>query len=168
MRSIEIEIAREIISAICARDSRAYGYVSRSRFRSNFSHFTLRCQDVRDQRTRDTSARIEESDGTWSLNETPRGTPTEIKEELSLVDEEDALYDYRSEDYDIPSDDRKLLDGLCRLGYFNGDYHLEEIMYLENIRRSQLLQLLDKFRDVLMTSECEDPAIALFYSRLGT
>lgn len=39
-------------------------------------------------------------------------------------------------------------------------------MYLENIRRSQLLQLLDKFRDVLITSECEDPAIALFYSQL--
>jgi len=47
------------------------------------------------------------------------------------------LYDYQSEDYDIPSNDRKLLDRLCRLG--------EEIMYLENIRGSQLLQLLDKF-----------------------
>lgn len=95
-------------------------------------------------------------------------TPTEIKQEFALTDKENALYDYRSEDsYDIPSDDRKLLDRLCRLGYFDGDYHLEEIMYLENIRRSQLLQLLDKFRDVLMTSECEDAAIALFYSRLG-
>jgi len=102
------------------------------------------------------------------LNETPKGTPTEIKEELSLTEKEDALYDYQSEKYDIPSDDRKLFNRLCRLGYFDGDYHLEEIMYLENIRRSQLLQLLDKFRDVLITSECEDPAIALFYSRLGT
>ncbi|XP_012216794.1 GATOR complex protein NPRL3 [Linepithema humile] len=119
--------------------------------------------DMKDQETCDISA-IEESESTWSLND----TPTEIKEELSLEDKEDTLYDYQSEDYDIPSDDRKLLDRLCRLGYFNGGYHLEEIMYLENIRRSQLLQLLDKFRDVLMTSECEDPAIALFYNQLDS
>ncbi|KYM78867.1 Nitrogen permease regulator 3-like protein [Atta colombica] len=123
--------------------------------------------DTQDQETCDTNT-MEESESIWSLNETPKGTPTEIKEELSLTDKEDTLYDYQSEDYDIPSNDRKLLDRLCRLGYFDGDYHLEEIMYLENIRRSQLLQLLDKFRDVLMTSECEDAAIALFYSRLGT
>jgi len=110
----------------------------------------------------------EENESIWSLNDTPKGTPTEIKEELSLTDKEHALYDYQSEDYEIPSDDRKLLDRLCRLGYFNGSYHLEEIMYLENIRRSQLLQLLDKFRDVLIISESEDPAIALFYSQLGT
>lgn len=121
--------------------------------------------DTKDQEICDTDV-IEKSGSTWSLNETPKGTPTEIKEELSLTDKKDTLYDYQSEDYDIPSDDRKLLDRLCRLGYFNGGYHLEEIMYLENIRRSQLLQLLDKFRDVLITSECEDPAIALFYSQL--
>lgn len=34
-------------------------------------------------------------------------------------------------------------------------------MYLENLRRSQLLQLLDKFRDVLVTYETEDPAITM-------
>ena len=34
--------------------------------------------------------------------------------------------------------------------YFNGNHHIEEIMYFENLRRSQLLTLLDKFRDVLM------------------
>lgn len=124
-------------------------------------------QDTKDQEIHNASA-IEESESTWSLNNTPKGTPTEIKKELSLTDKEDGLYDYQSEDYDIPSDDRKLLDRLCRLGYFNGGHHLEEIMYLENIRRSQLLQILDKFRDVLITSECEDPAIALFYSQLGS
>ncbi|XP_029166331.1 GATOR complex protein NPRL3 [Nylanderia fulva] len=123
--------------------------------------------DTKDQETCDTDV-IEKSGSTWSLNDTPKGTPTEIKKELSLASKEDALYDYQSEDYDIPSDDRKLLDRLCRLGYLNGGYHLEEIMYLENIRRSQLLQLLDKFRDVLMTSESEDPAIALFYSQLDS
>ncbi|KAH0950562.1 hypothetical protein HN011_003904 [Eciton burchellii] len=123
--------------------------------------------DIKDQETH-TISTIEGNESIWNLNDTPKGTPTEIKEELSLTDKEDALYEYQSEDYEIPSDDRKLLDRLCRLGYFNGSYHLEEIMYLENIRRSQLLQLLDKFRDVLIISESEDPAIALFYSQLGT
>ncbi|XP_017892056.1 GATOR complex protein NPRL3 [Ceratina calcarata] len=65
-------------------------------------------------------------------------------------------------------DDKKLLDRLCRLGYLDGGHHLEEIMYLENIRRSQLLQILDKFRDALITFECEDPAIAMFHSQFGS
>lgn len=62
------------------------------------------------------------------------------------------------------SDDLALLAKLYRSGYLRGQHHLEEIMYLENLRRSQLLQLLDKFRDVLVTCETEDPAIAIFYS----
>ena len=46
----------------------------------------------------------------------------------------------------------------CRLcPYFNGKHHLEEIMYYENVRRSQLLTLLDKFRGVLVTCQHEDP-----------
>ncbi|XP_076622225.1 GATOR complex protein Nprl3 [Colletes latitarsis] len=112
---------------------------------------------------------ITESGNTWNLNDAPKGIPTDIKEELSMnLHKENGIYNYQSEDYDIPSDDRKLLDRLCRLGYFNGGHHLEEIMYLENIRRSQLLQILDKFRDVLITCECEDPAIALFYSQFDS
>lgn len=50
-------------------------------------------------------------------------------------------------------------------GYFKGEHHLEEIMYFENLRRSQLLQLLDKFRDVLIIYETEDPAIATLYTQ---
>ncbi|XP_076165242.1 GATOR complex protein Nprl3 [Ptiloglossa arizonensis] len=112
---------------------------------------------------------IIESSSTWNLNDAPKGISTDIKEELSLnLHKENGIYNYQSEDYDIPSDDRKLLDRLCRFGYFNGGHHLEEIMYLENIRRSQLLQILDKFRDVLITCECEDPAIALFYSQFDS
>ncbi|XP_053994563.1 GATOR complex protein NPRL3 [Hylaeus volcanicus] len=110
-----------------------------------------------------------ESSNTLNLNDAPKGIPTNIKEELSMnLHKENGIYNYQSEDYDIPSDDRKLLERLCRIGYFNGGHHLEEIMYLENIRRSQLLQILDKFRDVLITSECEDPAIALFYSQFDS
>ncbi|KAF5292458.1 hypothetical protein FQA39_LY14005 [Lamprigera yunnana] len=59
-------------------------------------------------------------------------------------------------------EDLNLFAKLCRNGYFRGDHHVEEIMYLENLRRSQLLQLLDKFRDILITYETEDPAIAMF------
>lgn len=47
--------------------------------------------------------------------------------------------------------------------YFKGRHHLEEIMYCENIRRSQLLALLDKFRNILITCQREDPAVAAFY-----
>ncbi|KAJ1529543.1 hypothetical protein ONE63_006315 [Megalurothrips usitatus] len=64
------------------------------------------------------------------------------------------------------SDDLALLAKLHRNGYLRGIHHLEEIMYSENLRRSQLLQLLDKFRDVLVTCETEDPAISIFYSHL--
>ena len=46
--------------------------------------------------------------------------------------------------------------------YFNGEYHLEEIMYMENMRRSQVLLILDKFRDVLITVEKEDADINFF------
>ena len=73
------------------------------------------------------------------------------------------IFLYESQNYQ--SDDLILLEKLCRAGYFDGGHHLEEIMYLENIRRSQLLQVLDKFRDVLITCEHEDPAMALFYSQ---
>lgn len=56
--------------------------------------------------------------------------------------------------------DVKLFNRLSR--YFTGDFHMEEIMYRENVRRSQLLLLLDKFRDVLITIEKEDAEINFF------
>ncbi|XP_017022971.1 GATOR complex protein NPRL3 [Drosophila kikkawai] len=61
-------------------------------------------------------------------------------------------------------DDLSLLVKLYQMGYFKSEHHLEEIMYFENLRRSQLLQLLDKFRDVLIIYETEDPAIASMYN----
>ncbi|XP_067140481.1 GATOR1 complex protein NPRL3 isoform X2 [Centruroides vittatus] len=60
-------------------------------------------------------------------------------------------------------DDLKLFARLCR--YFRGGHHLEEIMYYENVRRSQLHTLLDKFRDVLITCPHEDAAVAAFYGK---
>ncbi|XP_017840468.2 GATOR complex protein NPRL3 [Drosophila busckii] len=60
-------------------------------------------------------------------------------------------------------DDLSLLCKLYQMGYFKSEHHLEEIMYFENLRRSQLLQLLDKFRNVLIIYETEDPAVASMY-----
>ncbi|XP_006146399.1 GATOR complex protein NPRL3 isoform X4 [Tupaia chinensis] len=52
------------------------------------------------------------------------------------------------------------------LHYFRGRHHLEEVMYSENTRRSQLLALLDKFRSVLVVTTHEDPVIAVFQALL--
>ncbi|XP_065846842.1 GATOR1 complex protein NPRL3-like [Oscarella lobularis] len=46
-------------------------------------------------------------------------------------------------------DDLRLFAKLCR--YFDGKHHLEEIMYYENITRSQLLTILDKFGEIVIT-----------------
>ncbi|XP_058461802.1 GATOR complex protein NPRL3 isoform X2 [Malaya genurostris] len=61
-------------------------------------------------------------------------------------------------------EDVALMVRLWQAGYFKGEHHLEEIMYFENLRRSQLLQLVDKFRGVLIIYETEDPAIASLYT----
>jgi len=42
--------------------------------------------------------------------------------------------------------------------YFNGLHHFEEIMFYEDLTRSQLLTLLDKFQDVLITCQYPDQA----------
>ena len=47
--------------------------------------------------------------------------------------------------------------------YMNGKYHLEEIMYHMDLRRAQLLQIIDKFRDIIVRHEHEDPAICMYY-----
>ncbi|KAL9957123.1 hypothetical protein ACROYT_G038725 [Oculina patagonica] len=49
--------------------------------------------------------------------------------------------------------------------YFRGNHHLEEVMYYENLRRSALLTLIDKFRDVLFSCQHEDPVTLYFYNR---
>ncbi|XP_071965277.1 GATOR1 complex protein NPRL3-like isoform X2 [Antedon mediterranea] len=53
-------------------------------------------------------------------------------------------------------EDLKLFARLCP--YFRGHHHLEEIMYLENVNRSQLHTILDKFSSVLFTCVHEDAA----------
>jgi len=46
--------------------------------------------------------------------------------------------------------------------YFNGKFHLEEIMYRENIRRSQLMLCLDKFQKVIILVEKDDMEVNVF------
>uniref|UniRef100_A0A1A9ZKN5 GATOR complex protein NPRL3 n=1 Tax=Glossina pallidipes TaxID=7398 RepID=A0A1A9ZKN5_GLOPL len=86
-----------------------------------------------------------------------------IKDLLQVFEESERLAIRR-----IPAsgslDDLALMVKLYQTGYFKSEHHLEEIMYSENLRRSQLLQLLDKFREVLIIYETEDPAIASMYN----
>lgn len=62
----------------------------------------------------------------------------------------------------IPSsknvEDLKLLIKL--MPYFNGRHHVEDIMFGENLERSQVLILCDKFRDILFTAHYEDMAVS--------
>ncbi|XP_053953533.1 GATOR complex protein NPRL3 [Anastrepha ludens] len=86
-----------------------------------------------------------------------------IKELLSVFSEADRTAIRR-----IPAstnvDDLSLLVKLYQAGYFKSEHHLEEIMYFQSLRPAELLQLLDKFRDVLIIYETEDPAIASMYN----
>lgn len=98
-------------------------------------------------------------------------TNTWLDKSTESIIHEDLLTDFTEEEraaiLKVPAaanaEDLKLLVRLVQQGYLHGMHHLEEIMYLENVRRSQLLQLLDKFREVLITCETEDPAISMFY-----
>ncbi len=75
----------------------------------------------------------------------------------------------REELLKIPASSGSNLDDLrlfVRLApYFNGKYHVEEIMYHENVRRSQLLQVVDKFRKVLTIHETEDTNMTRYFSQ---
>jgi hypothetical protein len=47
--------------------------------------------------------------------------------------------------------------------FMNGKYHIEEIMYHMDLRRAQLLQIIDKFRSIVVRHEHEDPALTMYY-----
>lgn len=55
-------------------------------------------------------------------------------------------------------DDLRLFTRL--IPYFNGKHHVEDIMFFENLERSQVLILCDKFRDILFTCHYEDVAVS--------
>lgn len=97
----------------------------------------------------------------------------EMDESMSALDEDEKIRELlnafdqndREAILKVPAsanlEDLNLMVRLWQSGYFKGEHHLEEIMFYENLRRSQLLQLLDKFRDVLILYETEDPASCL-------
>lgn len=124
------------------------------------------------------ASRTESESGASTISEAQELIKHLNMENASFTSTEDDKQDYqeellvdfpdeeRSEIFKIPAtntpEDLKLFARLCRKGYFEGSHHIEEIMYLENLRRSQLTQLLDKFREILITYDSEDPAIAMF------
>ena len=54
------------------------------------------------------------------------------------------------------------------LKYLDGNHHLEEMMYHENIGRSALVKIIDKFRSILIKHEHEDPAIGVYFKQMET
>uniref|UniRef100_A0A915KEH0 GATOR complex protein NPRL3 n=1 Tax=Romanomermis culicivorax TaxID=13658 RepID=A0A915KEH0_ROMCU len=51
----------------------------------------------------------------------------------------------------------------CKLiKYFNGQHHLEDIMFRENLRRHELMRILTEFNAVLITCSYEDELSAIF------
>lgn len=66
----------------------------------------------------------------------------------------------------ITQDDMKLFLHFFKQGYFNGTHHIEEIMYLENKSRSNIYQLIDKFRQLIVTCDIEDAYISQFYPHI--
>ncbi|XP_033631245.1 GATOR complex protein NPRL3-like [Asterias rubens] len=57
-------------------------------------------------------------------------------------------------------EDLKLFARLCQ--YFRGRHHLEEIMYYENVNRSQVYMLLEKFKQVLVICTHQDAATVAY------
>ena len=49
--------------------------------------------------------------------------------------------------------------------YMRGEHHIEEMMYLENCSRYELLQVLDKFSSILVKHEHEDPIVTKYWSQ---
>ena len=47
--------------------------------------------------------------------------------------------------------------------YFSGRYHIEEILFFANVRRSDLHVILDLFSPIIALHEHEDTAITSFY-----
>lgn len=88
-----------------------------------------------------------------------------------FIVDDDIIVNFSTEERDallrIPAssvpEDFHLLIRLLKQGYLQGSHHIEEIMYLENIRRNQLIQILEKFNDILVTTEAADPTVTLFY-----
>ncbi|XP_040581661.1 GATOR1 complex protein NPRL3 [Lepeophtheirus salmonis] len=105
-----------------------------------------------------------------SLRDKKPFSEEENLQNCSGVSADQILKDFTSEERNIilslstseNLDDLKLFARLC--GYFRGIYHLEEIMYHENLRRSQILQIVAKFKSILICHTQEDTAVTSYFS----
>lgn len=90
------------------------------------------------------------------------------------ADNEDITEDYDTILKAFSASDQQVILALCTdktelakfalvAVYMNGKYHIEEIMYHLDLRRAQLLQIIDRFRDIIVRHEHEDPAVNLYY-----
>ena len=50
--------------------------------------------------------------------------------------------------------------------YMRGDHHIEDMMYHENCTRYELLQCIDKFSNILIKHEHEDPVVTKYWSKI--
>lgn len=83
----------------------------------------------------------------------------EVEHSLNMLPDEQRLAILQTPASNVPKD-LKLFLNLMK--YFDGSYHMEEIMYNENLSRPQLLKLLDKFKPLLVTNLREDDTTAAF------
>jgi len=104
------------------------------------------------------------------LETLPEGDQELVKvQEVSQVTREEILKDFSLAEQEaitsVPAasnvEDLTKFAGLSK--YFRGEHHLEEMMYHENCPRAVLLQLMDKFRSVLVKHEHEDPAVSMYF-----
>jgi len=95
-----------------------------------------------------------------SGQETNRGTSEEILGDFTAAEQAVIM--------SVPAASKKedLTKFASMAKYFCGEHHLEEIMYHENCPRSVLLQLIDKFRTILVKHEHEDPSVSMYFKGL--
>lgn len=61
------------------------------------------------------------------------------------------------------------LETFLRLkGHFNGNRHLEDIMFYEGVDRKSINLVIESFDPLLCTSQCEDRAVAQLYPYFDT
>ncbi|CAD5121881.1 DgyrCDS10342 [Dimorphilus gyrociliatus] len=99
-------------------------------------------------------------------DEKPKTNPISIEVNDSINEELNKYPDIKDILQSCPAaqneEDLKLF--LSIVPHLNGEHHIEDIMYRENMKRSTILTILDKFRDVVCVNEREDAGISYWIS----
>jgi len=88
---------------------------------------------------------------------------TDVTEDIDTILGAFNSTDDREEILKITTDKNELAKFAQVAVFMNGKYHIEEIMYHMDLRRAQLLQIIDKFRSIIVRHEHEDPALTMYY-----